>query len=39
MTIEFIESNGINAEIKRTNRTKSATITVEEGKVCVVVPR
>jgi predicted metal-dependent hydrolase len=35
---EYIDSNGIVAEIKRTNRTKSATITVEEGKVCVVVP-
>lgn len=36
---EYIDSNGIVAEIKRTNRIKSATITVEEGKVCVVVPR
>jgi len=35
---EYIDSNGFIAEIKRTNRTKSATITVEEGKVCVVVP-
>lgn len=39
MTIEFIKSDGFTAEIKRTNRIKSATITVEEGKVCVVVPR
>jgi predicted metal-dependent hydrolase len=38
MTFEFIKSNGFTAEIKRTNRSKSATITVEEGKVCVVVP-
>jgi predicted metal-dependent hydrolase len=37
--IEYIDSNGIVAEVKRTNRTKSATISVEEGKVCVVVPR
>jgi len=37
--IEYIDSNGIIAEVKRTSRTKSATITVEEGKVCVVVPR
>jgi hypothetical protein len=37
--IEYIDCNGIVAEIKRTTRTKSATITVEEGKVCVVVPR
>jgi len=36
---EYIDSNGFIAEIKRTNRSKSATITVEEGKVCVVVPR
>jgi predicted metal-dependent hydrolase len=36
---EYIDSNGFVAEIKRTNRTKSATITVDEGKVCVVVPR
>jgi len=38
-TIEYIDSNGFIVEVKRTNRTKSATITVEEGKVCVVVPR
>lgn len=38
MTFEFIQLNGITAEVKRSNRTKSATITVEEGKVCVVVP-
>ena len=36
---EYIDSNDFIAEIKRTNRTKSATITVEEGKVCIVVPR
>lgn len=36
---EYIDSYGIVAEVKRTNRTKSATITVEEGKVYVVVPR
>ena len=36
---EYIDSNGIVAGVIRTNRTKSATITVEEGKVCVVVPR
>ena len=37
--IEYIDSNGFVAEIKRTSRTKSASITVEEGNVCVVVPR
>ncbi len=36
--IEYIDSDGIVAEVKRTERTKSATITVEEGRVCVVVP-
>lgn len=37
--IEYIDNNGIVAQIKRTNRTKSAKITVEEGNVCVIVPR
>lgn len=36
---EYIDSNGFIAEIKRTNRSKSATITIEEGSVCVVVPQ
>jgi len=36
---EYIDSNGFIAEIKRTKRIKSATITVEEGNVCVVVPQ
>ncbi|MCL1077276.1 M48 family peptidase [Parashewanella spongiae] len=35
---EYIDGNGFVAEIKRTKRIKSATITVEEGHVCVVVP-
>jgi predicted metal-dependent hydrolase len=39
MTAEFIQSDDFTVEVKRSNRTKSATITVEEGCVCVVVPR
>ncbi|MEH6482399.1 MULTISPECIES: M48 family metallopeptidase [Pseudoalteromonas] len=37
-TQEYIESNGFTALIKRTNRTKTASITVESGEVCIVVP-
>jgi len=36
---EYIDCNGFVAEVKRTSRIKSATITVEEGVVCVVVPK
>lgn len=37
-SIEYIDSDGFIAQVKRTSRTKTATITVEEGVVCVVVP-
>ncbi|TMN72552.1 M48 family peptidase [Pseudoalteromonas sp. S1727] len=39
MTKEFIEFDDLIVEIKRSNRVKSATITVEESSVLVVVPR
>jgi predicted metal-dependent hydrolase len=36
---EYVESNGFVAQVNRTDRSKSATIKVEEGIVVVVVPR
>ena len=36
---EFIDNNGIIAEVKRTERRKTATIKVEDGHVFVVVPK
>lgn len=39
MTKEFIEFDNLLVEIKRSNRVKSATITVEESSVLIAVPR
>ena len=39
MTKEFIEFDDLIVEIKRSNRVKSVTITVEESSVLVAVPR
>jgi hypothetical protein len=36
---EYLQGNGFVAQISRTDRTKSATIKVEDGIVVVVVPR
>ena len=36
---EYIETNGLIAEVIRTSRRKSADIRVEEGAVSVVVPK
>jgi hypothetical protein len=36
---EYIQADGFVAQVNRTDRTKSATIKVEEGVVIVVVPR
>lgn len=38
MVNQFIKFEDFTVEVKRSNRTKSATITVENGGVCVVVP-
>ncbi len=37
--LEFYQGNGFVAEIIRTNRIKSATVKVQEGKVSVVIPK
>jgi predicted metal-dependent hydrolase len=36
---EYVQGNGFVAQVSRTDRSKSATIKVEEGVVVVVVPR
>jgi predicted metal-dependent hydrolase len=36
---EYVQGNGFVAQVSRTDRSKSATIKVEEGTVVVVVPR
>jgi predicted metal-dependent hydrolase len=38
-TAEIIHGRGFQAEVIRTDRRKTATVRVEEGKVSVVVPR
>ena len=39
VNLEFVKANGFVAEVVRTDRRKTATVKVEEGKVSVVVPR
>lgn len=36
---EYIQGNGFTAQVSRTDRSKSATIKVEDGVVIIVVPR
>jgi predicted metal-dependent hydrolase len=38
MTAEVVQGKGFQAEVIRTGRRKIAAITVEEGRVCVLVP-
>lgn len=37
--IEFFKGNGFIAEVIRTKRRKTATVTVKEGKVSVIIPK
>ena len=39
LQLEFVKGPGFVAEIVRTNRTKTASVRVQEGKVSVVVPK
>lgn len=38
VNLEFFQGNGFIAEVIRTNRIKTATVKVDEGKVSVVIP-
>ncbi|MEW8359706.1 MAG: SprT family zinc-dependent metalloprotease [Candidatus Thiodiazotropha sp.] len=39
VNLEFYQGNGFIAEVIRTNRIKTATVKVDEGKVSVVIPK
>ena len=39
LQLEFVKGPGFVAEIIRTNRSKTASVRVQEGKVSVVVPK